>query len=171
MIPGGQVIGGALALAGLGTQLVSSLLGDPRVNRQNKILSELQGAQYNAPNPISVTETSGGLMDTTNYRGQNQVINARPTLDYYTQVNGFSQLPGQRNDLLTTPERYVTPGALLPAQTAPQIQPSAATTIVVQTLDSKSFNDNADKIATAMRTAMQTGHPVNQTLQNVIRPH
>lgn len=156
------------AIVAMGANLVASLFGDPRAIRGNKITEELQGAAYNAPNPISISETSNGLMSTTNYRGQQQVINARPTIGTYNEVLGFSAVQGQHNDLLTTPERFVTPGALLPTSQSPAPQ---ATTVVIQAMDSKSFLDHSGDIAQAVRHALQGGHSLTQTITNTVKPH
>lgn len=156
------------AIVALGANLVSALLPDPRVQRQRAITAELTAAQYNPPAPISISETTGGLMDQTNYRGQNQIINARPTIGTFTSVLGFNPDYGKGTDLLTTPERYVTPGALLPAGGQ---QPTTQVIVQVSAMDSKGFQDRASDIASAVRTAMQGGHPLNQQVQNVVKPH
>lgn len=162
-----------LGIAAMGTSVVKGLLGDPRLARDRQETSELLTAKYTAPAPINLAIDSSGHAIDQNYKGQLRVLNALPTASLINQATGFGPetnttgigallgLPQRPGDLITTQQRRL---GLTQLPTAP------AVTVQVQTMDSKSFNDNAHSIATAMQIALNNGHPVAGTIANKVRP-
>jgi len=162
-----------LGIAAMGTSLVKGLLGDPKAARDRQETAELTAAKYTAPAPINLAIDSSGHAIDQNYKGQLRVLNAMPTASLINQATGFGPetnttgigallgLPQRPGDLITTQQRRLGMTQL----------PAAPTLIVqVQTMDSKSFNDNAHNIADAMKTALNNGHPVANTIASKVRP-
>lgn len=153
-----------LGISALATGLISALFPDPKVERQRQITEELSKAAYHQPDPITLSIGSNGNLTDTDYRGNVRNINATPLLQYYNQATGFDPL--HPNNLTTTAEREILPGAAAASQ-----QPGAVI-VNVTTMDAKSFLDNRDNIAEAVRVAIQDGHGLRNTLVNtLIRPH
>lgn len=152
-----------LGISALATGLISALFPDPKVERQRQITEELSKAAYHQPDPITLSLGTNGNLTDTDYRGNVRNINATPLLKYYNQATGFDPL--HPNNLTTTAEREIIPGAAVAAQ-----QPGAVT-VNITTFDSKSFLDHRGDIAEAVRVAIQDGHPIrNQLISSLIRP-
>ncbi len=145
MIPG--PVGMALGAAGAVLSLVSSMFGDPKVARQNQINNELTDWHYFQPQALS------SMMD-----GSGDLVN----YDARGNVRG-TPYSGWRFD--TTQSHYGAPLNGQPTPIPGSVQPVY---VQVSTMDSKSFNDNANLIAGAMQTAIQNGHPVTSSIRATV---
>lgn len=138
-------------LAGIGIALgvFSSMLGDPKQLRAAQIQKTLQNNQYIDPVAIHASMTTGGG---------------------YADYDRFGGIRG--SDL--SPFPFIQPGYfdaqhnIIPGRTLNQFGGGPAQVVVhVQTLDSKSFNDNSHLVADAVQHALQTGRGTG--LQETLR--
>jgi hypothetical protein len=157
-----------LVAAGLGiaagvSSLVSAVLPDPRVQRQNQISKNLFTSQYLAPQAINASFGSNG-----GYSDVDEFGNVRSS--------NLSPYPIVSNPYLDVPRRTVVPGHTISPfggysnQTGADVtQGQAPITIHVQAMDHQSFIDHANNIADAVNHAIQSNfHPVVQSLRRQI---
>lgn len=129
---------GMIAAAGLG--LVTSLMGDPKVNRQNQINKTLQNDMYLAPTALNVTAgVGGGYADSDRYgtfRDSN--LSPYPTVQqpYYDRPYGVT-IPGR------TTSQF--------GGSAPQV------TVNYSAFDSKSIADHHEALIDAVVTGINKG--------------
>lgn len=163
-IPGPQqpFIAGAAAIA----SIVAAVLPDPKVVRAQQISKAIFTQQYLAPQAINMTASgSGGYADVDIYGG---VRNSR-----------FSPYPITAGSYEDVPRRTVVPGGTISTfggtgtplagtgAMRPQVPTPVNVTVQVQTLDSRSFNDNAHLVAGAVHLALQEGHePMIRTIRS-----
>lgn len=147
----------ALAIAATGAKLISSFLPDPKAIREQQLTTELQNAKYAKPEPVALSIDSSGKVAGSDYKGRLRVFDATPSVSTVQQAIGYDSL--HPYNLLTTSQRRLG-----------QTPMPAPVTVVVSTMDSKSFKDNAHNIADAVRVAMQNSHPLNDTVKKTARP-
>jgi hypothetical protein len=128
MIPGGQLIGAGLEVAGLAASLVSSLFGDPRKNYSDKETRQIENAQqaafpYTQPG-LHIDESTSGHVTTTDFQGNIQELNAIPTVGTETRAAGFDPL--HPDHLIASSIRTVND--LTPTGTVDLFHPEATTT-------------------------------------------
>lgn len=181
LIPGGQLVAGALALGSLVTKLIGSFLGDPRQDRAKQEQQELENDRYVKPNSINVTENTAGDAAFTNATGALTTLKGAPLVQLYNQILGIDPL--NPNHLLSaTNQQLSTSTQALPSDLNPNIGGSKTTgtgstttaspiTVVVQAMDSKSFQDNSGNIADAVSKAMRDGHRISSDIINRVRPN
>lgn len=155
-----------VAAAAAAAALVSSILPDLKVERAQQISKAIFTQQYLAPNAINMTASgSGGYADVDIYGG---VRNSR-----------FSPYPIVAGAYEDVPRRTVVPGGTISTfggtgtplagtgAMRPQVPTPVNVTVQVQTLDSRSFNDNAHLVAGAVHLALQEGHePMIRTIRS-----
>lgn len=183
LIPGGQVVAGALALGALTANLVKGLLGDPKKQRETAIDKELQANKYVQPQGISVNEDTSGRETQRDFKGNLRVLANAPKAVLYNQITGYDQFHTDR--LLSTSQRQLDEsGNAPPPPTSRDLTPSAFSTqaapaqtivhfsasIPVTAFDSKSVVDHSGAIADAVRKAFQDGHPLRFDIGRIAKP-
>jgi len=166
LIPGPQqpFIAAAAAITGL----ISGLLGDPKVARAHQISAELDKAQAGnvLPTSYSVFTDSSGKQISYDYTGKARSLANAPLLQEYNKITGvtgnYEYGYGHLDSSLAT--QLSLTGQPVPA-------PTTTINMTVQTMDSKSFNDNAPQLATAVQTAIANGHPIRKGIQRFIKPN
>lgn len=146
--PWGMAAGGAL-------QLASMLFGDPKQNRQNSINRVLRGAAFYDPVAINMTMGSNGAYADYDRYGNARGSSLSPVpdiLEPYSDWRRGVQVPG------ATGSQFGGNG--------PNTQPI---TVNVNALDSKSFSDHAEDIASAVGLAIKQGRAgtLPDALQNM----
>jgi len=149
LIPGPQQP--FIMAAAMATTLISSILGDPKQRRENEIQKELKYNQYMAPVAISASMTTGGTYADFDRFGAPRGSNLSP---FPTVEQGFFDY---RHNI-------TVPGRTDSAFGGPGGTPI---TVSVQTLDSRSFNENSHLVADAVQHAIQTGRGTG--LQETLR--
>jgi hypothetical protein len=142
-----------LMAAGVGAQIISSLFGDPKANRQREINERLAGDQFYSPVSIDATMSTGGSAVSTDRFGQLQVLDSSP----YPQVQ---QPYADFRNGLTIPGRTVSPIG------GPSgINPGPAMNVTINAMDSQSFTqfaqNNKSAFADAVGAAVMSGHGEN----------
>lgn len=179
LIPGGQLVAGALALGSLVTKLIGSFLPDARADRAKQEQEELQADRYVKPNSINVTETTAGNAAFTNANGGLNVLKGAPLVQLYNQILGIDPL--NPNHLLSaTNQQLSTATQALPSDLNPNISKPVSSsstsagpgnvTVQVIAMDSKSFLDNSGNIADAVSKAMRDGHRIGSDIVKRVRP-
>jgi len=149
LIPGPQQP--FIMAAAMATTLISSILGDPKQRRENEIQNELKYNQYMAPVAINASMTTGGTYADFDRFGAPRGSNLSP---FPTVEQGFFDY---RHNI-------TVPGRTDSAFGGPGGTPI---TVNVQTLDSRSFNENSHLVADAVQHAIQTGRGTG--LQETLR--
>jgi hypothetical protein len=164
LIPGGQVVALGLGIAAAATSLISAVMPDPHVVRENAINKALSQNQYIAPQALNATQDSSGDFTDFDARGNIRTSNfsAIPTVrqgSIWEQTHGlfggpptFYNVPGGQTGQFGAPND---------GSTAPIINhnygPGA-----IQTIDATSFqgllNKNHMAVGDAASKAMQNGH-------------
>ncbi len=145
--PAAPFVAAAASVAGL----VAAFLPDQRTVRANEISKNIFTHQYQAPEAQHLNASgNGGFADTDIYGN--------------VRTSHFSPYPIVADPYLDVPRRTVVPGGTVSTfggfQNVTGAQrPSVPTPIVVQvqTLDSRSFNDNAHLVAGAVHHALMNG--------------
>lgn len=139
----------------LGASVLSAVLGDPHAIREAQIARTLQTSQYRAPVSINASMTTGGgYSDYDRFggvRGSN--LSPYPSVEqgYFDARRGVS-VPGRTDSYF---------GGANPGGAPPPV------IVQVQTLDSRSFNDNSHLVAEALQHALITGKATG--LQETLR--
>lgn len=129
--------------AGMAADLVSAILGDPKVNRANSIATQLQFSQFMAPVAQNVTMDTSGHYADTNFLGQARTSDLSPypvTQKPYYDLNNNVMVPGRTISSFGAP-------------VGPQSAPPAAW-VIIQAMDSQSFQDWGTKNADALEHVM-----------------
>jgi hypothetical protein len=169
MIPGiGTMAAGILGVTALAGGVISAIMGDPRLNRQNQINKELGNATYHAPTALNETVNTAGMYTDYdqygNLRSSPFVGKPMVTQPYSYYHNGtYIQYPGTvispfQNPNLGIPQQSVANGQ------SPNNVPGA---VIIQTFDSKSFDswamqpEHANSITRAVTSNVQNGNARN----------
>lgn len=139
-----------LAGVAVGSGIVASIMGDPHQKRENYIARTLETNQYRDPVSINASMTTGGgYADYDRFGGiRGSSLSPYPTVEqgYYDSRKNVS----------------------VPGRTLSQFGGGAPPiTINVQTIDSRSFNENAHLVAGAVNHALVNGHATD--LQETLR--
>jgi len=129
--------------AGMAADLVSAILGDPKVNRANSIATQLQFSQFMAPVAQNVTMDTSGHYADTNFLGQARTSDLSPypvTQKPYYDLNNNVMVPGRTISSFGAP-------------VGPQSAPPAAS-VIIHAMDSQSFQDWGTKNADALEHVM-----------------
>jgi hypothetical protein len=137
-------------IAGLGLGFISSMIGDPKQNRENQISRTLQMGQYIAPVSINAAmSTSGTYMDYDRFGGlRSSDLSPFPTIQsgYLDPWNHNTIIPGRTTSSF---------GA-----------PTGGTTVNISALDAKSILDRHMDIADAVLLALDRGTPLGERIQH-----
>lgn len=131
-----------VAGVGLALGLISSLLGDPKQARSNQIQSQLLHNQYMAPVAINASMSTGGTYADFDRFGA-------------PRGSSFSPFPTVDQGFFDYRHGVTVPGRINSSFGGPGGQPPVV--VNVQTIDSRSFNDNSHLVADALQHALQTG--------------
>jgi hypothetical protein len=195
VIPGGQMIAGALALGATIADLVGGTFMDPRTARSNQIANLLGMSQYLKPAQIDLTtalsgglaaETKGGGVSATGISTSNLQITT-PSLVMSGQAPWYS-LTGKPTAGIITPGGAVPfsgLGASIPggqqyqyAQIPGQVlygnlpanpnQATYTTNLNVNALDSQNILDRSEDISAAVQKELMLGNGMSMSLQNAM---
>lgn len=189
--PAGAPIAAGLAIAAGAVDLIGLLLPDARKEREKQIQKEEESAKISAKRytqqGVSIEETTGGLSAMENYRGNLDILNARPTVNTYQSVLGFDPLHTDRivttpqrvlgqTDLSTPPPNYIgsipalSPGYLAQAPTAAPIQNiTYQFHLPVSAMDGTDVLRRSPDIAAALSKEIVSGnHRVAQDIRNLM---
>lgn len=165
-----------LAAVAVTADLLKSVFGDPKANRQAYINRALQQEQYLAPPTINRTVDTQGFNIAYDRLGHPQ---STPFQGYKTTdtqsiyYNGqYYQIPGQvlepfqnSQQLIAGASNPVPPPVPRPASSG---GPTSHITVQVHALDSQSFIDHADDIAGATYHSLQKGGALASQIQATI---
>lgn len=142
----------ALQIAAQTAKIIAAVIGDPRAAREHEISRRLFEDKYTAPTALNVTGSTYGTYSDVNENG-------------IVRSSKFSPFPTVSEAYIDLPRRAVVPGQVLSqfggGGSVANPGPGTHVTVNVNTMDSKSFNDNGYKIADALHGAiLGEGHPV-----------
>jgi|GEM_PF-5296655 len=168
-----------LAAVGGLSGLVHAFLGDPRQNYANAVARAMEEQRFLAPPPINYQVDQFGNLTNIDRFGNIRSIGPAQYVppDFIMPYTYHGQY---------IPPTYSGPGTFRPTgQAGPPVPfntafgPPAASAapvvnVVIQNVhawDSKSFSENAGKIAEAVRKAMQDNHPFTTELRRTVLGH
>jgi hypothetical protein len=193
MIPGGQIIGGAMMLAGAAADVIGSVTGKAGLEQSNATINYLNANKFLAPTQISREVSSTGNLVSTDRFGNTRntdiagfpipVIGAQygqtPKRTWANPlIPEYYDIPGQvENPTSSAPggvAGYQLPAAQYPTYpSTPAIgnsggRGSTTNTIIIQAMDSQDVLRRSADIAAAMNKEVQAGHAVVGSMQRAI---
>jgi hypothetical protein len=159
---------GILAGVALVSGLVSSMMGDPRANRQKALTEEEIANTYTAPTPLNVVTNANGMLTTTDAHGRVESLDALPSVSSYNRLLGFN--PYDMSHVISSAGWQLNPSGLIPPSqvSAPASAPVIHYSPQISTMDSKSFMDHGPDFANALIPVLQGTHRIGTEIQRVV---
>ncbi len=185
-----------LAASAVAIGLVSHLFGDPKAEARKKealLLDKQKASNFIPDNGVNVAIDSSGRELDYDFRGHSRVLKQAPKIQPYNEITGIENTPswlygyGHLDSNLAT--KLALNGQPLPPTTANLMQgvastlgatatsvpstapaPTSLIQITVHAMDSKSFIDNRNNIADAVRRAVTEDHPLRSTITKAVKP-
>jgi hypothetical protein len=161
----------------LAAKVVSSIMGDPKAERESSIQHELTNSRFSSQGnidargnfvagaqaaSISYFGASGGASFDYDFRGGLRGGSAGSTSRNTFDPSAAANQP--RDGFLAAPQGEPQGHAISTAQT------QAPVIVQVQAMDSKSFLDHSADISDAVRKGVQQGHPLVAELAQTLNP-
>ncbi len=182
MIPGGQIVGGALEIGAAVAAGIAAIFGDPRADRQKQEQYEQLQNQFTAPSAYNLVTTQNGRSATYDSTGAPRAFSG-PQLAYsntssYTAGYDYifnrqyaGGVPGGVQPV-GNPSNPRDPSNLGPNGYTPT---SGGQAIIinnnVSAIDAQSLADRSHVITDAVNMAINQGHEIRQTIGTLVNPH